>query len=441
MRLIDRLASPTTATTTRAALTATDLTEVFTTYSDMEASRMSHAFKTYAAEGYESNGSVFALIAARALVFAEAKFIYRNRQSGELKAFPMKTALLERPWPSGTTADMLTRMEIDVSLAGNSFMHKTVTTATLGQPSHPRLRRLRPDWVDLVVVDEELLGFIYWPDGKSSGNDAEFMTIEEVAHFAPIKSGISTYKGQSWLTAVAREVDTDSTMLKHRQKFFENAATPNLLVKVQGRLSKDSREDLRHEFERKYGSWENAYKTAILDGGADVQVVGSSFEAMIFDKLQSMNQTTLAAAAGVPPVIVGFSKGLESATYSNYQLAMRRWADNSIRPAWRQAAGAFVPIIGEPAGWELWYDDRDIPALQQDAKDDADIHQTQAGTMRTLIDGGFTPESVVPAVVSGDLSTLEHSGKLSVQLQDASDTADMNGDSDSSSDQLEAQPV
>lgn len=414
MRLIDRLAT-TSPAVNRA--TAAELTEVFTTYKDTEISRIAHSFRTYALEGYEGNGSVFALIAARALMFSEAKFIYRNRTTGDLKRTP-QLDLLEAPWPGGTTADMLTRMEIDVSLAGNAYMLKTETTGSLREPSQPRFSRLRPDWVDLLVVDEELLAYIYWEGGKHSGSDGAIYTPNQVAHFAPLKSGTSTYLGLSWLTPVVREVDTDTTMQRHRLKFFENAATPNLLVKVAGRLSPESREDLRAEFARKYGSWENAYKTAILDGGAEVQVVGSSFEQMTFDKLQSMGQTTLAAAAGVPPIVVGFSKGLESATYSNYQLALRRWADVSMRPAWRQAAGAFVPVIGEPRGWQLWYDDRDIPALQQDAKDDAEIQQIQAATMRQLIDGGFDPLTVVPAVVAGDLSTLQHTGMLSVQLQE-----------------------
>lgn len=413
MRLIDRFAVP---SATRA--TPSNLTEVFTTYAnDNDPPHLNHTMRTYAAEGYEGNGSVFALIAARALMFSEAKFAYEHLTTKEMRTFP-RLSLVETPWPGGTTADLLTRMEIDVSLAGNAYMLKTETIEYIGRPARARFRRLRPDWVELVVVEEELVAFVYWEGGRNSGNDPQIFSPDDVVHYAPLKTGLSTYKGISWLTPIVREIDADTMMQRHRLKFFENAATPNLLVKVEGRLSKDSREQLRGEFTRKYGSWENAYKTAILDGGADVQVVGNNFEQMTFDKLQAMGQTTLAAAAGVPPIVVGFSKGLESATYSNYQLALRRWADVSMRPMWRQAAGAFAPVVGAPRGWRLWYDDRDIPALQQDAKDDADIQRIQAGTMRTLLDGGFTADTVVPAVVAGDLSTLIHSGKLSVQLQD-----------------------
>jgi hypothetical protein len=37
--------------------------------------------------------------------------------------------------------------------------------------------------------------------------------------------------------------------------------------------------------------------------------------------------------------------------------------------------------------------------------------------MRTLVDGGFEPSSVVDAVTTGDMARLIHTGSVSVQLQ------------------------
>jgi hypothetical protein len=65
----------------------------------------------------------------------------------------------------------------------------------------------------------------------------------------------------------------------------------------------------------------------------------------------------------------------------------------------------------------LWYDDRDVSFLQEDVLDAADIRQRDASTMRTLVDGGFEPDSVIQAVTTGDMTLLTHSGSLSVQLQ------------------------
>jgi phage portal protein BeeE len=55
---------------------------------------------------------------------------------------------------------------------------------------------------------------------------------------------------------------------------------------------------------------------------------------------QGAGETRIAAAAGVPPVIVGLSEGLQAATYSNYSQARRRFADGTMRPLWRNAAVA-----------------------------------------------------------------------------------------------------
>ena len=110
---------------------------------------------------------------------------------------------------------------------------------------------------------------------------------------------------------------------------------------------------------------ENAYKTLFLGAGATIQPVGTDIQQLDFKVTQGAGETRIAAAAGVPPVIVGFSEGLEAATYSNYEQAMRRFADLTMRPLWRMAAGCFEVDPGVAVRRaELWYDDRDIPALQ-----------------------------------------------------------------------------
>jgi hypothetical protein len=96
---------------------------------------------------------------------------------------------------------------------------------------------------------------------------------------------------------------------------------------------------------------------------------------------------------------------------------MRRYADLSIRPLWRSAAGTLEHLISVPQGSELWYDDRKIPFLQQDALDDAKIKSTNAGAVTALVRDGFTAESSVAYIDTGDIRLLEHTGRQSVQLQ------------------------
>lgn len=102
---------------------------------------------------------------------------------------------------------------------------------------------------------------------------------------------------------------------------------------------------------------------------------------------------------------------------SNYGQARRRDADVTLRPLWRNMAGSFSTIIDVPGGAELWFDERDISFLQEDLKDEAEIQHKQAVTIRQYVDAGYTPESAVEAVESGDLNRLVHTGLFSVQLQ------------------------
>jgi hypothetical protein len=72
-----------------------------------------------------------------------------------------------------------------------------------------------------------------------------------------------------------------------------------------------------------------------------------------------------------------------------------------------------------PGGSRLWYDDRDIPFLREDVKDQAEIFARDAASARQLVDGGWKSDAVLDAVGAKDLSRLrgQHSGLFSVQLQ------------------------
>jgi hypothetical protein len=76
-------------------------------------------------------------------------------------------------------------------------------------------------------------------------------------------------------------------------------------------------------------------------------------------------------------------------------------------------------LVAPPTGARLWYDDRDIPFLREDVKDQAEILAADASTTRQLVDAGFDPDAVVDAVAANDLGRLrgKHSNLYSVQLQ------------------------
>lgn len=384
-----------------------------------------HTFASFA-EIYRTSGPVFSCIAARMALFSEARFQYQRFEKGrpgELYGSP-RLRLLEKPWPNADTGELLARAEQDVSLAGNWFVH---------QVAPDRLRRLRPDWMTIIIgsklevndvskaIDAEVIGYMY----EAPGESRILLMPETVVHWSPIPDPVANYRGMSWIPPAIVDVQADRSAATHRQRFFDNAATSNFVVLPDKDIGIEEFRDFRDDFTSQYEGALNAFKTIFLGGGSDVRVLGLDFEKMDFRNVQGAGETRIAAAAQVPPIIAGFSEGLQAATYSNYGQARRKFGDHFARPQWRSVANALSKLVGVPNASRLWYDDRDIPFLREDLGDEAEIRAKDAATIKVLIDAGYLPDAAVDFVRTSNLGVLlgQHSGRVSVQLNpiDAND--------------------
>jgi phage portal protein BeeE len=363
---------------------------------------------------------------ARQRVFSDARFQFRqlnNGRPGKLFGTP-DLAMLEKPWTNGTTGELLGRMLQDTDLAGNFYM-----TQMDGQ-----FLRMRPDWVTIVTASRdvfeptsgemgtlgvELVGYLYCEPQKR----AVFFAPGDVCHFSPIPDPMATFKGMSLLHAAMSDLLGDEGMSAHKRQFMDHAATPNMVIKFDPTVDPDAIEAFEEIFEDRFVGAMNAYKTMFLGGGADLTVVGKDFEQMDFKNVQGHGETRIAAALRVPAIIAGLSEGMDAATYSNYGQARRHWADGELHPLWRMASAALEPLVTVPPGAQLWYDARDIPFLREDEGDSANILNTKAQAISALVKDGYTADSVVKAIDTGDLTLLQHSGLFSVQLQTPGSTA------------------
>jgi hypothetical protein len=234
---------------------------------------------------YKRNGVVFACMLVRMQVFAEARFQFRRIRNGQPGDMFGNAALvpLETPWVGGTTGDLLSRMIQYSDLAGNAFAVRRGTGIVL----------LRPDWVKIIGgvpnnadaslwrTDAEVLGYVYLPGGPGSGEEPEVFLAEEVAHFAPIPDPEARFRGMSWLTPIIREIMADKAATDHKLTYFENGATPNMIVKLAtADLEKVSK--WIELFKNQHEGVANAYKTVFLGDGADATVVGNDFKQLGF---------------------------------------------------------------------------------------------------------------------------------------------------------------
>lgn len=405
-------------------------------YSNRE--EIENDFEGYVAGAFKSSGPVFACITARQFVFSEAVFKFRNKSDGKLFG-GTQLSILENPWPGGTAGNLLSKMEQDASLAGNSWWTLTDDAGNYGNAAKghasTRLAHLRPDWVTMVIgtkrkggsvrdIDATLLGIRYKPGGRkgvTEGEDEVFLTMEEVAHYSPVPDPTAHFRGMSWLTPVLRDIEADKSAVKHKGAFFDNAAVPNIAVT----FDKETNEDDFNEFVENFngdhrGSWQ-AYKTLFLMGGADVHPLSHDFRSMDFSAVIGKGESRIASCAGVPPSWVGFSEGMQGSALNTGNMAAnrRRFADGTIRPLWREAVASLAVLVDIPQGAELWWDESGVAFLREDQRDRAEIMRIDMSAINTGILAGYEPDAVTDAVYANDIRKLigKHTGLVSVQMQ------------------------
>jgi phage portal protein BeeE len=378
-----------------------------TTYGSPDREGVLPQFTKWAQSAHGSSAVVFAAMLVRMSLFCEVTFKFQAKDDKHLFG-NTELAKLEEPFGPGTTAALLlARMEQDVSLAGNSY--------TWDAPGQDRLVRLRPDWTTIVseLVDVPGGGQFrratgYWvepPKSVTNQGAGQFYPADEVVHWAPIPDPNADFRGMSWLSPVYRDVQGDDGMNTYKIKYLENAASPNMLIKYAQKLQPGTVDRIRERVNARYGGAGNAFKTLVLDQGADATVIGNSLQQMDFSNVAAVGAERILAAAGVPGVLVGLEP-LRGAG-RGYQESMQKFSNLWGRPQWRSVCGALSQLVDVPSGNRLWYDTSDIAALQDGEMERGQTALVNAQALQALRQAGYDPQSAVDAIDALDFSLLK----------------------------------
>jgi phage portal protein BeeE len=376
----------------------------------------------------------FAAEMVRALVLSQVRFTFRNLPSSPTPRRLFGTSdlqILEQPWRGGTTGSLVAQMEWHAGLAGNAYLYRQ---------SRTQARVLRPDYTALVygsqqepedaatALDGELVGYAYCNGGFGSGNQVVTLLPDEVCHWAPLPDPLTNGDGlgMSWITPAVRDIQGDVAATDHKLRFWNNAATPNMVVKGIPAGNKEEFDDIVDMMEARHRGVANAYRTLYLATGADATVVGSNFKDMDLKAVQGAGETRIAMLSRVPAPLLGISEGLAGSSLNagNFGMARRIFADSWVFPTLQDLAAALEAVVPAPRNprtgardSELWFDTSDMPILREDAKDAAEIEQIKQTTITGYVKEGFTADSAVAAVNGQDVKLLQHTGLVSIQLQ------------------------
>jgi hypothetical protein len=378
-----------------------------TTYGSPDREAVLPQFTAWAQKAHAGNSVVFSAFLIRLMLFSEARLCWQALDDKHLFG-NTSLSLFEHPWgPDSITGDLLARMEQDAGIAGNSY--------TWAPPGEGRLVRLRPDWVTIIseLVPVDGGGYYrrkrgYWfepPKGVLDQGTGYFVPAAEVCHWAPVPDPVADFRGMSWLTPVMRDVAGDDGLAQYKIRYLQNSASPNLLIKYAAKLQDATVDKIRERMAARHGGVDNAFKTLVLDQGADVTVIGNSLAQMDFSNVAAAGTERILAASMVPGVLVGLEP-LRGAG-KGYLESMHKLADLWARPQWRSACGALGQLVTVPAGNRLWFDTADIAALQDAAMERGQTALVNMQAILTARQAGYTRESITVAVTSGDITKLQ----------------------------------
>ena len=368
-----------------------------------------------AQQAYETNGIVWACVLTRMMLLSQATFKLREKTTKKLygnedvlRGRKIDLGILEYPWLGATAGELWCRYEQDVSTAGGPYFAKI---------ENDQLLRLPPREVTIVSDEfvstggtryKQVIGYDWDPElnqppaGQRSSK-AQFFTVDEVAAPTPYPDPLANWRGMSWLTPVLRDVYSDSALTTYKTTYLDHG-TPITAVKYPLKMKRETIDMIVERIGEKYGGAANVGKTLVFDQGAD-PILGNGLKDLDYAAVQAVGEVRICAAAGVPPVLMGLKSAEDQSTY---QTEMRRFAEVTIHHLWRSGCAAFqklVPNVPE-RGVELWFDTSDIPALQAAETERAQVHQVNAAALLTLTQSGFTRDSSIAYLASGDISQL-----------------------------------
>ena len=355
------------------------------------------AYERLAEEGYVRN-----VIAQRSVRLvaecAAAVPLALMRGRDRLDDHPL-LALMARPSPLNSGAELMERLYSYLQLAGNAYLE--VVEDGAGRPRE--LYALRPDRITVVP------GPNGWPaayDYKVGGRTHRF-PVDRVTGRSPVLH-LKTFHprddvyGLSPLEAAAFGVDIHNAAAGWNKALLDNAARPSGALVFDpgdgqpGTLTEDQVARLKAQMAEEYGGATNAGRPLLLEGGLTWQQIAFSPADMDFINAKHVAAREIALAFGVPPMLLGIPG---DNTYANYQEAHRALWRLTLLPLVDKAMAALnawlVPRFGD--GLTLAADKEAVPALAAErealwarlgAADFLTANEKRAAVGLSPVDGG-----------------------------------------------------
>jgi HK97 family phage portal protein len=314
-------------------------------------------YHALAREGYAKNPIAFRSVRMIAEAAANVRLLlYEGAR--EHDEHPL-LALLARPNPRQTGADLIEQLAGYLLVSGNAYLERVSVLDEVRE-----LHVLRPDRMKVIAGSEGWAEAYEYRAGGSSVRFAMSETPAPILHLA-LFNPLDDHYGMSPLEAAQASLDVHNAASAWNKALLDNAARPSgaLVYSASGgNLSDEQFERLKAELEAHYQGAANAGRPLLLEGGLDWKGLSLSPKDMDFVEAKHIAAREIALSFGVPPMLLGIPG---DNTYSNYAEANRAFYRQTVVPLVSRIACAFGHWLGESFGGNLRLapDLDEVPAL------------------------------------------------------------------------------
>lgn len=200
-----------------------------------------------------------------------------------------------------------------------------------------KVRNMRDEVIELWPIAS--LGFQIEKGDDEMPSYYRFMPSDvrvaarDIIHIRRADIRTAPFYGHAILSDILDTAKADTAIRMFQQRFFDNDAVPRAVLKFpQGvMLTQDQINELRANWDTKYGSPMNAGRIGILGEGGEVQVLSSTAKELDFAQSKKDLRDGIREAFKVPKIVLG---DVESVNLSNaetsYYVFMRDVVDYSL---------------------------------------------------------------------------------------------------------------
>lgn len=231
--------------------------------------------------------------------------------------------LLRSPFPRASTFDLLESVVLSLLIYGNALVYKSrpAVGATPEALIPLDWRYVKPhSYVHGAPVE-------IWETCQTG--EPVFLSPEDVMHVAWRAPGRSL--GVSPLRPLATALALEDAARRFSTASFSNAARPGAayILPSDTRLNKEDREELRNGINRTHSGPDQAFKTAIIQGGGQFVPLSHNAAESELVALRQRNREEVGAAFDLPGPLIG---DLTHGTYSNVQELHRMLYETILLP-------------------------------------------------------------------------------------------------------------